>query len=124
MGNQLTKMENTEEQFNENQHLYKRKFGAFKPKLKGTVEGSYSNTWCGFFVILFMLLPAYAISFSIWYGLYTWGLNDTYGYCYFSAAMFMLYIVVIIFVVHFGSLAKKKTGKSIYLKKNGRKKVD
>ena len=95
-------------EFEQQPNLYKRKFGAFRPQLKGRVDGYFPNDACNFIVILLMLLPAYIISFVTWWGCVEWGLFDTYGYCYFCFAIFMAYIVIIIWVVHFGSLARKK----------------
>merc|ERR1712110_886857 len=97
-----------ESQFDEHPYLYKKKFGAYKPKLVGVVPGFYTNTWLNILVILLMLIPALAMSFAIWYGLIVWALHDTYGYCYACFDIFVAYVIAIIIIVHCGSLKRKK----------------
>ena len=108
---------NFEEGFDHTPHIYRKKLTSFKPKFEGKVDGYYENTCLNWIVAILMLLPCYIISIASFWGLISWGLYDTYSYCYTSFAVFIIYIVIIIGVVHIGTLSRKKLEKTYLQKK-------
>ena len=82
---------------------YEGEFGRYRPKFKGLPQNYYPNTVGDFFIQCGMLFPAYIIAGLTFWGLLTWGLNDSQLFGWVSFGVFVAYIIIVSIVVFMGS---------------------
>ena len=82
---------------------YEGEFGRYRPTFKGVPANYYPNSVGDFFIQCSMLFPAYIVAGLTFWGLLTWGLNDSELFGWVSFGVFIAYLIIVCIVVFMGS---------------------
>ena len=88
--------------------VYEGEFNKPQPNFKGIPPNYYPNTVLSIICQFLALFPLYIVCGLLMWGFLTWGLDYPRSYAWVSFGCFMLYLVLIIILVFFGSSERGK----------------
>lgn len=90
------------------QDKYRGEFNKPVPKFRGLPRDYYPTTCASCCQSCGMILVIYVVCAALFMGLLIWGLHDSKIVGWVSFGVFMLYLVLIVTMVYFGSAERKK----------------